>query len=130
MFHLGQLSPNGDPFTPPEDLQPLIPAGNFTNQTIFDETLEAQNQKPLVVIRVDHGIDAGYSGKYESKEVSADALWKMSYEVRAYGKAVETINIEVAKIYRMKIQVSFDLFDMQVLKQTFTFVHPLAILSA
>jgi hypothetical protein len=36
----------------------------------------------------------------------------------------------VADIYKMKIQLSFDLIDMQVLKQTFTFVHPMAILAA
>lgn len=58
-LHLGQ-------FTPPADLPPLIPAGNFTNQTIFNDDVYAPNDQPLVKIRVDHGVDVGYSGQYNS----------------------------------------------------------------
>ena len=36
-FNLGQ-------FTPPDKLPPLVPAGNFTNQTIFNENLYEINE--------------------------------------------------------------------------------------
>lgn len=121
-FTLGQ-------FVPPSDLPAVRPPGNYTNSTVWKEAVEVK-EEPLIKIKVDHGVDIGYSGEYKSQEVNNNELWEFNYDLSTYGKVVETINILVADFYNLKIQLSFKFLDMKLLSQNFKFVHPLAILAA
>ena len=57
-------------------------------------------------------------------------MWAVSYELKAYGTVTETLTLTIANFYSLKLQVFIDLFKLQVLKQSLTFVHPWAILVA
>jgi len=76
----------------------LVPAGNFTNSTIFTDKVVVE-QKPLVTLKVDHGIDLGYTGEYKSAEVNDNEMWAFSYELRTYGTITETLTLNIANFY-------------------------------
>lgn len=84
----------------------------------------------MVTFKIDHGIDVGYSGSYESSEVNDDEMWSMWYEINAYAKITETFTVSIAEFYNFKVEVVFDLLKMQLLKQNLQFVHPIAIFIA
>jgi hypothetical protein len=113
----------------PVYVPPVVPYGNYTNQTIFYEKLDVE-ENSVVKLKIDHGIDVGYSGEYNSAEVNDNEMWALSYELKGYAKITETFTISVAEFYNFKVQVVFDLLKMQFLKQTIQFVHPWAILAA
>jgi hypothetical protein len=113
-------------FLHPNDLPPVEPYGNFTNSTVFAENVYVED-KPVVKLKIDHGVDLGYSGSYKSEEVDDDELWHISYTLNAYGKITETFTLSIADFYNLKVQFVFDLFKMQVFKPVVTFVHPWAI---
>lgn len=53
----------------------LVPAGNFTNTT-FTENIYVK-EEPIAKLKIDHGVDVGYSGEYESSEVNPTEMWAL-----------------------------------------------------
>lgn len=104
-------------------LPPLRPPGNFTNQTLID----TQPEESIVKIKATHAIDVGYSGEYDS--APADSMvWNFQYTVKAYGKVIETITVDVAGWYELKFGFTFNIFDLDLLHHEFLFAHPWMIL--
>ena len=87
-------------FGPPSALPPVEPYGDFTNDTIIDEVIRVEEKK-IVQLKIDHGVDIGYSGEYRSEEVDdGSEFWSFGYEVETYAKITETITLTVAEFYK------------------------------
>lgn len=95
-----------DPFAtidlPPDQLPPINKVGNYTNKTVINQSINI-NDKPVVVIKMDHGIDAGYSGLYESSEVNDAETWAFSYTFKTYALISEVITVTIADFYQIKL---------------------------
>ena len=76
-------------------------------------------EEPIAKLKIEHGVDVGYSGEYDSSEVNPEEMWAFKYEVKAYGTVTETLTLTVANFYTLKLQIFIDLFKLQLLKTTF-----------
>lgn len=56
-------------------------------------------EEPIAKLKIDHGIDLGYSGEYSSAEVNDNEMWAASYELKAYGTVTETLTLNIANFY-------------------------------
>lgn len=82
------------------DLPDVQPPGNFTNQTLIDDQVKINDYEPPVKIKVDHSIDVGYKGEYDSYPVTG-VHWNLKYWLNAYGTIRETITINIASWYEV-----------------------------
>jgi len=128
-FRLGEaVNEEYEPQYDAEGVELVEPIGNYTNSTIFTETVIVE-EKPVITIKVDHGVDVGYSGQYKSAPLEGfDSIWDFNYDLKAYAKVNEKITLDIAGFYQLTTEFTLDLFRLRLLKQHFKFVHPLAIL--
>ena len=103
-------------FAPADEHPALVPGGNFTNDT-FTDYLYVKDE-PVAKLKVEHGVDAGWSGEYTSAEVNPTEMWKFSYEVKAYCQVTETLTLTIADFYTLKLRFVLDIFKLQLLKTT------------